>query len=82
MTINYSAKAKDDLVQIDWRERHRIIDSLGKIEDQKKYSAFQKMHASEYYKVNFPHHLLICSVEDDNFNVLTVVERKKPRFPD
>lgn len=82
MTISYSAKAKEDLVQIDWRERHRIINILGKIEDQKKYSAFHKMHASDYYKINFPNHLLICSVENDSFNVLTVVAKKKLKVPD
>lgn len=82
MTISYSAKAKEDLIQIDWRERHRIIESLGKIEYQKKYSVFQKMHSSDYYKINFPHHLLICSIEDDSFNILTVVEKKKIRFPE
>jgi mRNA-degrading endonuclease RelE of RelBE toxin-antitoxin system len=81
MTINYTAKAKDDLIQLDWRERHRIIDLLGKVEQKKKYSIFQKMHNSDYYKVNLPKHLLICAVDNDEFNILTVVEKKKLRFP-
>ncbi len=82
MTISYTAKAKEDLVQIEWRERYRIIESLGKIEDQKKYSAFKKMHSSDYYKINFPKHLLICTIDNDKFNVLTVIEKKKIRFPE
>jgi mRNA-degrading endonuclease RelE of RelBE toxin-antitoxin system len=82
MTINYTAKAKEDLIQLDWRLRHRIINILGKIQEEKRYSIFQKMHNSDYYKVNLANHLLICSYDEKQFNVLTVLEKKKLKFPE
>ncbi len=82
MTINYTAKAKEDLIQLDWRLRHRIINILGKIQEEKRYSLFQKMHNSDYYKVNLSNHLLICSYDENQFNVLTVLEKKKLKFPE
>ena len=82
MTITYSTKAKQDLIQMDWRLRHRIINILGKIKNEKKYSLFKRMYNSEFYKINFPNHLLICQLDNDEFNILTVVEKKKLRFPE
>lgn len=82
MGISYTSKAKEDLVQMDWRTRHKIITFLGKATQEKKYSIFQKMHNSEYYKVNFPGHMLICTIDDNAFNVVTVIEKKKLKFPE
>lgn len=82
MTISYSSKAKSDLIQLNWRERKRIIYEIKKILEGKKYSMFQKMHASDYYKVIFPNHLAICSEENGNFNILTVISKQTIKIPE
>ena len=82
MVITYTSKAKDDLVQLDWKIRHRIINILGKVESGQRRLDFSKIDNSEFYKVNFPNHLLIGSVESGEFHVLTVMEKKKIKFPD
>ena len=82
MFITYSAKAKEDLIQLDWKLRHKIVNTMGKIAENKKYGAFVKMNTSEFYKVRLNEHLLICSFENDEFVILTVVPKKRPVFPD
>jgi hypothetical protein len=82
MLVTYTSKAKEDLIRIDWKMRHRIIDILGKVEAGERRLDFARMHNSEYYKVNFPNHLLIGSVESGEFNVITVMEKKRIKFPD
>lgn len=82
MVITYTSKAKEDLIQLDWKIRYKIIDILGKVEAGHRRLDFSKMYNSEYYKVNFPNHLLIGSVESGEFNVITVMEKKRIKFPD
>jgi mRNA-degrading endonuclease RelE of RelBE toxin-antitoxin system len=82
MSIIYTSKAKEDLINIDWRIRQKIVNTLGKLEERKTTSPLSRMHDSEYYKLKLQNYLIIGKIESQNFNIITVIEQKKIKFPD
>ena len=82
MGIVYTTKAKEDLVNLDWRVREKIIDRLRNLQKEHNPRILLKMHDSEYYKLNYFNHIIIGKYIDDTFNVITVLEQKKIKFPE
>lgn len=81
MTILYTSKAKEDLIKLDWKIRHKIIEELSIIEKNKDYAKLRKIHDSSYYKINYQDHFIIGKVKDHYLNIITVLEKKKITFP-
>ena len=81
MTITYSTKAKDDLVKIDWKIRHRIIEELNHLERDESLGKLKKISDTTFYKINFLDHLVIGTVNSDKISIITVVEKKKLSIP-
>jgi len=82
MGIVYTTKAKEDLVNLDWRVREKIIDRLRLLQQKSDARILLKMHDSEYYKLNYFNHIIIGKYIDETFNIITVVEQKKIKFPE
>lgn len=82
MGITYTSKAKDDLVNLDWRVRQKIVSTLGRLQEYNDKSLLSRMHNSDYYKLNINNHLIIGRLENRNFNIITVLEQKKIKFPE
>lgn len=82
MGIVYTTKAKEDLINIDWRIRQKIVNTLGKIQDTQSKHSLLKMHNSDYYKLKISNHLVIGTLEEHDFNIITVVEEKRIKYPD
>jgi mRNA-degrading endonuclease RelE of RelBE toxin-antitoxin system len=81
MTIVYTTKAKDDLIRLDWKIRHKIIEELSVIEQNKDYTKLRKIFDSSYYKINYQNHLIIGKVKKNFLNIISVVERKRIALP-
>ncbi len=82
MGIIYTTKAKEDLVNLDWRVREKIIDRLKKIQNSSDSKILLKMHDSEYYKLNYVNHIVIGKFVEETFNIVTIMEQKKIKFPE
>ena len=81
MTIVYTTKAKEDLIRLDWKIRHKIIEELSVIEQNKDYAKLRKIFDSGYYKINYQNHLIIGKVKKDFLSIISVVEKKKIALP-
>jgi mRNA-degrading endonuclease RelE of RelBE toxin-antitoxin system len=81
MTIVYTTKAKEDLIRLDWKVRHKIIEELSIIEEQKDYAKLRKIYDSSYYKINYQNHLIIGKVKKDFLSIISVLEKKRIALP-
>ena len=81
MTIVYTTKAKEDLIRLDWKIRHKIIEELSFIEQNKDYAKLRKIYDSGYYKINYQNHLIIGKVKKDFLSIISVVEKKRIALP-
>jgi mRNA-degrading endonuclease RelE of RelBE toxin-antitoxin system len=81
MTIVYTTKAKEDLIRLDWKIRHKIIEELSIIEQNKDYAKLRKIYDSSYYKINYQNHLIIGKVQKTILSIISVVEKKKICLP-
>lgn len=82
MSIIYTKKAKDDLVSLDWKIREKIINKLKSLSQTSKSRVINRMHDSDYYKIQISEHIIIGKYEENNFNIITVLEEKKIKFPE
>lgn len=81
MTIVYTTKAKKDLIRLDWKIRHKIIEELSVIEQNKDYARLRKIFDSSYYKINYQNHLIIGKVKKNFLSIISVVEKKRIALP-
>ena len=81
MTIVYTTKAKEDLIRLDWKIRHKIIEELSIIEQNRDYARLRKIFDSGYYKINYQNHLIIGKVKKDFLSIISVVEKKRIALP-
>jgi hypothetical protein len=79
MTIIYTAKAKEDLARINWRTREDIINQIAKLERERIY---EQIYNSDFQKIHLDSHVVIGKLNENNFSVITVVERKKIKVPE
>lgn len=82
MSIVYTSKAKEDLISIDWRVREKIIETLSKLNGSNQRANLSRMHNSDYYKLKLQNHLIIGKFNESGFNIITVVEQKRIKFPE
>lgn len=81
MNITYSTQAKDDLARIDWRVRGKIINTIRELK-QIEDKPLKKMHESNLHKLDAQTHLVIGAVNNKDFSVLSVVKKKRIKFPE
>jgi mRNA-degrading endonuclease RelE of RelBE toxin-antitoxin system len=81
MTIVYTTKAKEDLIRLDWKIRHKIIEELSVIEQNKDYAKLRKIYDTSYYKINYQNHLIIGKIKNEFLNIISVVEKRRIALP-